>query len=406
MSADIGIVTKILNAFIFVLSGGFGRTLPEALWLMQRLVILEVVLLGAWWALGQQEALAQLISKTLWFGAIRWFLTAWPSLSLAFVQSLIQVGIRIGGSAMTLHEFLDPSAIMHHGLSVIGVIFTRLTSFSGLSAVMNIPELFILGLAAMGIWLLSSVLAAQVFVKVMEFYVAATVVVILLPFGAFRHTAFLAEKAFAVVIGSGIGLAVLAVITSLVLPFLVTLQVSANPTLYEAFTVLTASGLLGLLAWQAPAMAAGLLAGAPSLSAATLAQGVVSATATTVLGVAAVDRLSRGIMGAAQQATAGGAAVGTALRHGGIRGFGQLTMRTGSDLTQATIGNFRAASRRGQQYAQDAMAGAGPGTGSGSSMGPRPPRLDRPVLAYSLARRAIPPSASPQGGVHVPLNPH
>jgi type IV secretion system protein TrbL len=405
VSADIGIVTKILNALIFVLSGGFGRTLPEALWLMQHLVILEVVLLGAWWALGQQEALAQLISKTLWFGALLWFLTAWPSLSLAFVQSLVQVGIQIGGSSITLHEFLDPSAIMQHGLSVIGTIFTRLTSFSGFSAVMNIPELFILGLAAMGIWLAFFILAAQVFIKTIEFYLASTIVVILLPFGAFRHTAFLAEKAFAVVIGSGIGLAVLAVITSLILPFLVTLQVSADPTLYETFTVLTAAGLLGLLAWQAPGMAAGLLAGAPSLSAATLAHGAMAATATTLLGAAAVDRLSRGIMGAAQQATAGGAAIGTALRHGGVRGLGQLTTQAGRDLTQATIGNFRAASQRGQQYAHHAMSsGEGPGTGAGARVGSRPPR-DRPAWALGLAQRVIPPPASPQGGVHVPLNP-
>lgn len=410
---DIAVVTRILNAFLTVLSAGYGRTLPEALWLLQRLATIELVLLGIWWALGQQEALANLLSKMLWFGALLWFLTAWPTLSLAFVNSLIQAGLVMGGSRIALHEFLNPSVILEHGMRVIQVILARIASYTGLwSAAANLPETMLLGIAALGIWCAFFILAAQVFVKILEFYMMSLVVVILLPFGMFRHTSFLAEKAFAVVIGSGISLAVLAVITSLALPVMATLQMSNPPTLNDAFTILAASGLIALLAWQGPALAAGLMSGAPALSAATLAQGTLAAGAAALLGGGATYMASRGIISATQQATTGVAALGTAARQGGLGGVGRLAQRVGSDLTQATIGNFRAATQRGHDYAQNAIGptqlslfrttgGHRPSGGGGGGSGHH---VNTPVWAMRLAQASLPPGAHPQGGMHVPLN--
>ena len=122
---DAGLLTRIMNALLTVMTAGFGRTLPEALWLLQRFAVLEMVLVGIWWALGHQEALATLVSKMLWFGALLWFLTSWPALSQAFVQSLIQAGLLMGGDRITLHDFLNPSALFEHGQRVMAVIVHR-----------------------------------------------------------------------------------------------------------------------------------------------------------------------------------------------------------------------------------------------------------------------------------------
>lgn len=397
---DLSILSRLLNAFIFVLSGGYARILPEALWLLQRLAIIEIVLLGAWWALGNEEGIAKLIKLTLWFGLLLWFLTSWPTISDAILKGLIQVGLDIGGTPMSTAEFLNPSGIMAHGMRVIGVIFTKLTSYSGLGAVMSLPQLFIMGLAAIGIWLAFFVLAAQVFVKILEFYIAAVVVVILLPFGALRHTAFLCEKAFGVVIGTGISLSVLAVVESLILPVFVTLQIGAEPSLYDAFTILTVAGIMGILAWQAPALAAGIMSGAPSLTAATMAQGAVALAATTALGAAGVDRAARGLMAMTQSATQGGAALRTALQQGGMQGVQRLAERAGADLVGPTIARFQDAVRAGSAYGQGAVTGQWSmrqvRSGSGS--------MGAPAWARRMAHRAIPPQAHPSGGVHVPLD--
>jgi type IV secretion system protein TrbL len=396
---DLVILSRILNSFIFVLSGGYARVLPDALWLLQRLAIIELVIVGAWWALDHDEGLAKLIKLTLWFGVLLWFLRSWKTISDTFLRSLIQVGLNIGGTPMTTAEFLNPSGIMDHGMRVIGIIFTKLTSYSGWGAVFNLPELFLMGLAALAIWVAFFILAAQVFVKVLEFYIAATIAVILLPFGALRYTAFLAERAFAVVIGAGISLAVLALVESLILPVFVALQIGANPSLYDAFTILSVAGLMGVLAWNAPGMAAGIMAGAPALTAATLGQGVVAAGTAMTGSAMMVDRMARTMMEGTRRATAGAAALGTAVREGGAIGMAQLSGRAAADLVGPTVQGYRAAVQRGSQYARGAISGEWTmraGSGRAASMG-------APMWAQRLSR-SMPPQARPGGHTHVSLD--
>lgn len=384
--ADIGILTNMLNSFVFVISGGFSRTLPDALWLLKQLATLEIILFGLLWARRGDDQLPEFLMKVLWLGFIFWVVTSWKDLSWVVMQSMVQVGLHIGGDSLDMKTFLDPSEIMRYGMGVIGVIFTKLTAFSGFGAIMNLPQLFIMGLAAIGIWLAYFILAAQVFIKVVEFYMMATLTLILLPFGAFRHSTFLTEKAFAAVIGHSIGLGVLAIITSMILPFLLTLRVSADPTLPEAFTVLSASLLMGILAWQAPSMAAGMLMGAPSLQAGTLAQGALAATAGAILGAAGVDRISRGIIGATGAATSATAALATALRGGG-RGLGQLALQSGASVAQPAAQYYRQAAQRGSAFARGETLSSNGSKAGGHAAS----------WYMAQARQTVPPPAQPPG---------
>src|SRR6266851_3553834 len=211
---DPGILTKLLNAFAFVFTGGFAQIMPEALWLLRTLAAIELVLVALWWALTQDDALVAFLAKALWFGAFLYLVTAWPTLTRTVVTSFVQTGLLAGGGGLSVADFTNPSTIAKYGLEVTAVIFARISSFSGLGALKNLPEVLLAGFSALGIVLAFFVMAIQVFITLLEFYLVSMLALILVPFGVFRHTAFLAERAFGMILAFGIKLMVLACITS------------------------------------------------------------------------------------------------------------------------------------------------------------------------------------------------
>jgi len=124
--------------------------------------------------------------------------------------------------------------------------------------------------------MLSYILIAwQIFYAVLEFYLITALVGIFLPFGFLEQTKFLAEKAIGAVIASGIKLMVLAFIMAVIEPVLSTLTFSGNLTLTEIWSALLTVGAMAFLTWNAPGVAAGLMAGSPSLTAGTAVQNAV-----------------------------------------------------------------------------------------------------------------------------------
>jgi len=97
---DPGMLTKLLNAFAFVFTGGFAQIMPEALWLLRTLAALELVVVALWWALTQDDALVAFLTKALWFGAFVYLVTAWPTLTRTVVMSFMQTGLLAGGGGL------------------------------------------------------------------------------------------------------------------------------------------------------------------------------------------------------------------------------------------------------------------------------------------------------------------
>lgn len=121
---------------------------------------------------------------------------------------------------------------------------------------------------------------------------------VLVPFGLFGRTAFLAERVLGAVIASGVKVMVLAIIVGIgsTLFSEFTSAASGQPTLEEVLAMaLAALTLLGLSIFG-PGIASGLVSGAPQLGA-----GAAVGTGLTVAGMAMVGA------GAAQMAVRGGA---------------------------------------------------------------------------------------------------
>jgi type IV secretion system protein TrbL len=173
-----------------------------------------------------------------------------------------------------------------------------------------------IGLAMIGILFSFFLLGIQCFLVYLEFYIVAILSLILLPFGVFRHTAFLAEKAFGAVLAHGIKLMVLAFVIAIAQPVLQQITMPADFSLRDAWCTLLAAMTICFLAWHAPGLAAGLLAGSPSLSAGQATGAALETGGAVVLGaagIAAAGRAAASGVGATVQAASAlktGAGVG------------------------------------------------------------------------------------------------
>jgi type IV secretion system protein TrbL len=155
------------------------------------------------------------------------------------------------------------------------------------------------------------VLAVQLFVTLIEFKLSTLAGFVLVPFGLFGRTAFLAERVLGNVMASGVKVLVLAIIvgigSTLFATFVQTFA-GAQPDLEQVLaTALAALCLLGLGIFG-PGIASGLVSGAPQLGA-----GAAVGTAVTVGGLALAGaagvRAAVGAAGAMRATAAGASAV-------------------------------------------------------------------------------------------------
>ncbi|SPD72439.1 P-type conjugative transfer protein TrbL [uncultured Desulfobacterium sp.] len=272
---NFNVLTTTLTNFINAFTNGWNNIFPAVEWLTGSLLAIELVLVGLFWALGGGEKLAAVFRKIIFLGFWLWIVWNFPSLCHAFVQSLIQAGTIAGGGAAP--SLLDPSRIAGYGITATAPLATKLENIG-----FGLVDAIVIGWGYLLIMLAFLIIAWQVFYAVLEYYLLVAIVGILLPFGFLQQTKFLAEKAVGAIIASGIKLMVLAFILSIAEPILSNLTfTNADITYNELFAMLLTAGAIAFLAWNAPSVAAGLLAGAPSLSAGVGTQNAMAAAMLT-----------------------------------------------------------------------------------------------------------------------------
>lgn len=312
-----GILTQTLNNFLTAFGAGWSNLQPAITWLTGALLGIEIVMLGLWWALGGGEQIVGVMKKVLYLGVWMWIVQSFPALSNAFVQSLIQAGKIAGGGGGP--SLFDPSNIIDYGILTTAPLVDNINSI-GITEIVNG---IVLALTYVGIMLAYILIAWQIFYAVLEFNLLAAVVGIFLPFGFFEPTKFLAEKAIGAIVSSGVKLMVLAFIMAVIEPTLSTLSFTSALNFTEIWSALLTVGAVAFLAWNAPGIASGLLAGSPSLSAGTAMQNaVVGGTGVALAGIGAYNLTKLAVEKV-------GAGVGAASRMIGSRFGSGSTSETG-----------------------------------------------------------------------------
>jgi type IV secretion system protein TrbL len=318
-------LTTTLTHFISTFQGGYSRLQPVVNGLLGGLAAIEIVLMGFWWALGGGENLTNVIKKFLFLGFWLWFTTSFQSNASDFVHSLVKAGLTAGGNPGAESLLLDPSQIAGMGLQATAPLAESLQGIT-----YHIGDMLVFGLSYIAIMLSFVVMAIQVFLAVLEYYLLVTLVAILVPFGIMPQTKFLAEKAIGAVVGAGIKLMVLALLMAILQPLLSQVHFSGSEIkLNELWTVLATCLTYAYLTWHVPAGVAGALAGSPSLSAAAVAQNASAAMMGAAGGAGLVVGATRAAASAASGvASVGGHVLGTAA--GGAEGAASAAARAGS----------------------------------------------------------------------------
>ncbi len=318
MTVGVETPNELMVVFSNTISAGFDALQGSVNGVFGLLIVLVVALTGIQWALSpNREVLASGFGKVLLIGAFAWLINDWQQLSETVYAGFLELGLTAGGGSLSREEFLNPGAILAQGWEIVKALGeTPAPVDNPLDIVGNMADALILGLAMIGIMLAFAVLALQIIVSLLEFKIVTLGGFVLLPFGIWNKSAFLAERPLGYVVSSGLKVLALAIVVSGARAIFDQLQPSANPDIYEALTILVAAILLAMLALFIPNLASALVTGGPALGA--------GAALTGALAVGGAGALAgAGIAGAGAMAGGGAARLSGSARAAAGAGSGR-----------------------------------------------------------------------------------
>ncbi len=309
-----GVIDRFLEVFTRYIDSGFGLLGGEVAFLATTLIAIDVTLAALFWAWGaDSDILARLVKKTLFVGAFAYIIGNWNSLAQIVFESFAGLGLQASGTGFSTADLMRPGRVAQVGLDAGRPILESISGLMGyVSFFENFIQIAVLFFAWIMVLLAFFLLAVQLFITLIEFKLTTLAGFVLIPFGLFGKTAFLAERVLGNVVASGVKILVLAVIIGIGSTLFAEFTAGfggAQPNVEDAMAiVLAALALLGLGIFG-PGIANGLISGGPQLSAgAAVGTGLASGGATAVgIGGAglAAGTAGRGIASAAR----GGAAL-------------------------------------------------------------------------------------------------
>ncbi len=404
MTPDPGILTTVLNTFSDAFTNGLGFIHGDAKWLLGTLILIDLIL-AIVLNLSDGDHMKTLVSKILKYGFFIWIVMDYKTFTNVILNTFEMIGLKAGGGSVTNAMLSDPSNIASYGIWVTEPIFDFINNLGAVDVIKNLHKVIIAGWTGLIIMLCYFLIGIQIFITYLEFYVVATLALILLPFGVNRRTAFLGEKAIGAVLSFGIKLMVLAFIAAVAIPLVKTWSLPVDPTNKQMFCLLLGSLAITFLAWHAPTMASGLLSGHPTLTAGTAAGTVVAGGwAAATLGGAAVKAGHSATMAAVR----GGSQAAGAYKEGGMGGVvrlgGSYMSKGAHKITDPFVSSFDSGRKAASSTPAASEGGSGSTTGGGSTRGAGSgdsfSQMDFAAIRKRLryVPNSVPPSETRKGG--------
>jgi type IV secretion system protein TrbL len=268
------------------------------------------------WSWGENDdVIARLVKKTLFVGIFAYIIGNWNTLARIVFESFAGLGLKASGTGFTAAELLQPGRVAQVGLDAAYPLLESISELLGfVSFFENFLQIVILLVAWAIVIIAFFILSIQLFITLIEFKLTTLCGFILIPFGLFGKTAFMAERVLGNVITSGIKVLVLAVIVGIGSTIFseFTTAIAGEPTIEDALSIVLASlALLGLGIFG-PGIANGIVSGGPQLGA-----GAAAGTALLAGGAAAGAVAGAKLAGGAVANAASNVAHGTARASGG-----------------------------------------------------------------------------------------
>jgi type IV secretion system protein TrbL len=399
-----GVIDRFLETFTRYIDSGFGLLGGEVAFLASTLIVIDVTLAALFWMLAPDDAMiARMIRKTLFVGVFAWLIGNWNSLARIVFESFAGLGLKASGTGFATADLLRPGRVAQVGLDAGRPILEAISGLMGYVAFFeNFVQIAVL-LFAWAIVLLSFfVLAVQLFVTLIEFKLTTLAGFVLIPFGLFGKSAFMAERVLGNVISSGIKVLVLAVIIGIGSTLFDEFTAGfggVTPSIEDAMTIVLASLCLLGLGIFGPGIANGIVSGGPQLGAGAaagtalaaggvLAGGVAGAKLAAGAGASTLAGAATGgarAAGAASSAYSLGSAgkTGAGAMAGGMSAVGQAAGSAAMSPLRRAASAMRDSFREG---ARSAVTGTG-GTISGGSAPASPSPSGPPAWAQAMRRR-------------------
>ena len=299
---DTAILTEMLSRFISVATMGYTALLPDALYLMNFFIIVEIVILGVFWALGKGGISITVIQKLTMIGFFIWIINNAQRISNAIMKSLGQLGLIAGGRSIDVSNLMDPSAIIDFGFKATRPIFDNI---GGPWSVFTSPvDIMIFSLCGCMILFSYFAIGWNIFITIIEFYLFTVCCVILIPFKLFNHTSFLADAAIKGTFKFGVKFMVLGFVISISYSSLKSFAVTDDPTFQQLFSMLLGTGAIAYLCWHAPSIASNIVMGQTSNTSFANIYGAASGAAGSSIAMATKFR-SQGVNAFKQAANIG-----------------------------------------------------------------------------------------------------
>ncbi|RCS25806.1 P-type conjugative transfer protein TrbL [Phyllobacterium salinisoli] len=346
-----GVIDNFLGVFTRYIDSGFGLLSGEVAFIATTLIVIDVTLAALFWSWGaDDDIIARLVKKTLFVGAFAYLISNWNNLAKIVFDSFAGLGLKASGTSFSAADLMRPGKVAQTGLDAARPLLESISDLMGWVAFFeNFIQIACLLFAWALVILAFFILAIQLFVTLIEFKLATLAGFVLIPFGLWGKSAFMAEKVLGNVVSSGIKVLVLAVI------------IGIGSTLFSQFTqgfggvtpsiddamavVLAALSLLGLGIFG-PGIASGLVSGGPQLGA--------GSAVGTGLAVGGMVLAGAGAAGLAAKGGAAALSTGTAAVRGGATAAGAAS----AAFSLGSLGQYGAAG------AASGMGGVGRAAGS------------------------------------------
>ena len=156
---------------------------------------------------------------------------------------------------LTIKQVINPEAIFYLGAAIAPPAF---------DATKDVATMILICFGIMSV---------QFLYTYIEFFIVGTLCIMLLPFGVLGQTAHIAQNAIKAIVAIGVKVMVLVFITVIIYPIITQWKIQAEQLkLIDLASYAVASAAIAYLFWQAPSMAAGIVAGNSNLSGAELAR--------------------------------------------------------------------------------------------------------------------------------------
>jgi type IV secretion system protein TrbL len=368
---ELGVIDRFTETFSRFIDSGFGLLAGDVAFLTSTLIAIDITLAGLMWALaGEHNVLAQLTRKILFVGFFALLLNNFKSLADVMFSSFAALGLKATGASLTADDLMRPGFVAEAGFTASRPLLEKAGELIGITSFFaNFVTIAVLMLAWLIVLMAFFVLAVQLFIAIIEFKLTALAGFVLVPFALFGQTAFLAERVLGNIVGSGIKLMVLAIVVGIGSGIFSDLtQTASDITLAQAAsTILGASAVFGLAIFI-PAIAAGLISGAPQLGAGSAVATAAGASGALIAGGMLAGGAARTSASAVTTAASLTGRVGAAYSEGGAVGVARATLATpAAQMLRSAIAPMQDAYREGAAAGYRATSGSSDDSGASGS---------------------------------------